>query len=140
MPDGVIDTDISVAPFSGPMSFDKQALETVGTIELRLYVTRQFDIEHESDNTCKFDKVKGDTDTNLCRATYKNVPLQFRLVSEKDCSTLDVSKINRERKKVYAARPGKEPWAIFRFHYRTKGRLCDILPRSRLNDNRVYIG
>ncbi|KAH6612655.1 hypothetical protein C7974DRAFT_290446, partial [Boeremia exigua] len=121
-PDGVIDTGISVAPYSGPLSLDKQAAETIGTIELRLYITRQFDVEHDVDVTCKYDEVHEHANAS---ATYKDVPPHFHVTSEKNCSTLDASKGNREKKRVYAKRPGTEPWAIFRFHYRTKQSIVD---------------
>ncbi|KAJ8112085.1 hypothetical protein OPT61_g5460 [Boeremia exigua] len=119
-PNGTVDTNILVAPYSGPMSLDKQGPETVGTIDLCVYVTRQFDVEHENNDTCKYDKA---SEAGL--ATYKDLPPQFQMVCEKNCSTLDAPKANREKKKMYAMRAGKEPWAIFRFHYRTKESIFD---------------
>ncbi|KAF2630893.1 hypothetical protein BU25DRAFT_455948 [Macroventuria anomochaeta] len=120
-PDGVIDSDISVSSRSGPAILNKNAPETIGTIELRVYITRQFGMEHEIDDACKYDRIEDDADTGTRVASYKDVPPQFHMTFEKNYSTLDGARGNRERRKVYAKRPGNEPWAIFRFHYRTKG-------------------
>lgn len=120
--DGLIDTDMSVSRRSGTARLNKDIPETIGTIELRVYITRQFGVDHEINEGCKYDKVE-DTDTDTRLATYKDVPPQFYMTFETNCSTLDGAKATRERKKVYARRPGKEPWAIFRFHYRSKGEL-----------------
>lgn len=121
--DGVIDTDVFVSPHSGPVVLDKDAQETIGTIELHVYITRQFGVEHEVDTGRKYDKVKDNRDTVTQVVSYKDVPPQFHLTFEKNCSTLDNAKGNRERRKVYGKRPGSEPWAIFRFHYRSKGKI-----------------
>lgn len=122
MPDGVIDTDMSVSPYTASLSLNKEAEETVGTIELRVYITRQIGIEHEIHATRMYDHEGNEPQV----ATYKDVSPQFYMTFEKNCSTLDGSKGTREKKKVYARRPGTEPWAVFRFHYRSKGKtsLC----------------
>lgn len=116
-PDGIIDTDMLVTTHSGSVVLSKEAPETIGTIELRVYVTRQFGVEHEIDDARRFDKAEDDTDT----ARYKDIAPQYQMTFEKNCSTLEGSKANREKKKINAKRPGTEPWAIFRFHYRSKG-------------------
>ena len=122
MPGGVIDTAMSVATYSGPSNLDKEAKEFVGSIELRVYVTRQFGVEHDIHDVCKYDQVQEGADPSTCVATYKDLPPQFHMTFEKNCSALDGRKANGEKKKVYAKRPGTEPWAIFRFHYRSKGK------------------
>lgn len=122
--DGVIDTQMSVAPYTGTTILNKEAPETIGTIELRVYITRQFDVEHVIEDACTYDKVKENSDASTAVANYKDVPAQYQMIFEKNCSTLDAPKGNREKKRVHAKRPGREPWAIFRFHYRTKGELA----------------
>lgn len=126
-PDGVIDTDVIVSSRSGPVILNKDAPETIGTIELRVYITRQFGVEHEIKETRKYDEVDGDSNTDIQVASYKDVPPEFHLTFETNCSTLDGAKGNREKRKVYAKRPGNKPWAIFRFHYRTKGKVLHYL-------------
>ncbi|KAJ4380040.1 hypothetical protein N0V86_004347 [Didymella sp. IMI 355093] len=118
--DGVIDTQMSVAPYTGTTNLSKEVPETVGTIELRVYITRQFDVEHMINKACTYDHVREDSQSSASVATYKDVPPQFQMAFEKNCSILEVPKGKRENKKVHAKRPGTEPWAIFRFHYRTK--------------------
>ncbi|KAJ4984490.1 hypothetical protein SVAN01_10042 [Stagonosporopsis vannaccii] len=124
-PDGVIDTEMSAATYSGPVKLDKETREAVGTIELLVYITRQFGIEHEINGVCKYDKVQKGGQSSTRVATYKDVPPQFHMKFEKNCSTLDVRKAKGERKKIYSNRPGTEPWAIFRFHYRTEESIID---------------
>jgi hypothetical protein len=119
--DGVIDTDLIVSPHEGPSVLDKDVSETIGVLELRTYITRQLGVEHDIHEEQAFDKVVNDFDNKSQLGTYKDVPPQFHMAFEKNCSTLDGSKGNREKKKVHAKRPGDRPWAIFRFHYRTKG-------------------
>lgn len=119
-PDGPIDTEILVTPHTGPVILSKDTPETIGTLELRVYITRQFGVEHKTD-TYKYDKAAETTDTGPQTAAYKEVPPQYRMTPETNCATLDKTSGNREKKKLYAKRPGLEPWAIFRFHYRSKG-------------------
>lgn len=115
---------MSVTPYTGTSSLGTETPETIGTIELRVYVTRQLDVEHVIDDACAYDRVKEDSDPSSVVATYKDVPPQYQMSFEKDCPPLETSKGKREMKKVRGKRPGKEPWAIFRFHYRTKGELA----------------
>jgi hypothetical protein len=138
--DGVIDTQMSVAPYTGTTNLSKEAPETVGTIELRVYITRQFDVEHMTNKACTYDQIVEDSQSSASVATYKDVPPQFQMTFEKNCSILEVPKGKREKKKVHAKRPGTEPWAIFRFHYRTKGRRLLPHDRAELMLDRVYRG
>ncbi|KAF3034680.1 hypothetical protein E8E12_004042 [Didymella heteroderae] len=102
--DGVIDTQMSVVPYTGTTNLSKEAPETIGTV-----VT-----------ACTYDNVKEDSEPSALVANFKDVAPQFQMAFEKNCSILEVGKNKREKKKVHAKRPGTEPWAIFRFHYRTK--------------------
>lgn len=122
-PDGVIDTQMSVVPYAGTTNLNKDAPESIGTVEVRVYVIRQFDTEHVIDDACTYDNIKEDADCSDSVANFKDVPPQFQMVFEKNCSTLDMAKAKREKKKIHAKRPGTEPWAVFRFHYRTKGKI-----------------
>lgn len=131
--DGVIDTEMSVVPYTGTTELDKETCETIGTIELRVYITRQFDVEHNFDDARKYDGVQEDSDSSARVANYKDVPPQYQMTFEKNCSILEGRKGTAEKKKVYAKRPGKEPWAIFRFHYRTKGRLLASTSSHKAN-------
>lgn len=139
-PDGVIDTQMSVTPYAGTSILSKESPETIGTVEIRVYITRQFDVEHTIDNASTYDNVDEGSEPASSVADYKDVPPQFQMTFEKNCSTLETGKSKREKKKVYAKRPGTEPWAIFRFHYRTKGRLLFSLPRVLLTQTRLYRG
>lgn len=136
--DGVIDTKMSVIPYTGPTSLNKAAPETIGTIELRVYITRQFGIEHELNDDCKYYNDSEDMDSSIPIASYQDVPPQYEMAFEKDAVALDARKANQEWKKVQAKRPGTEPWAIFRFHYRTTGKLSRTSYGALLMRNRVH--
>ena len=53
-------------------------------------------------------------------ATYSSITPQFAMTFEKDVPALDKTKAAAAQRKMQAKRPGTEPWAIFRFHYRDK--------------------
>jgi hypothetical protein len=124
-PNGVIDTEMAVASYSGQTDLDKAAPETVGTLELRLSITRQFGVEHDIDETKKYDKVKVGADASTQTAFYKDVPPQFHMIFEENSPTLEGLSGSREKGKMNKKRPGTQPWAIFRFHYRTEGKLTN---------------
>jgi hypothetical protein len=123
---GIIDTKIMVAPLSDVTTQQGDAPETIGTMEMRLYITRQFDVFHPIDDVDKYYTTKGNIeDLGLNEeeqvANYRPLPPTFRMMFEKNCAPLDRLKVGREQRRVTAPRPGTEPWAIFRFHYRSKG-------------------
>ena len=112
-----------VASYPGQADLDKTAPETVGTLELRLSITRQFGVEHDIDETKKYDKADADASTKT--ASYKDVPPQFHMIFEENSPTLEGLSGSREKGKMNKKRPGTQPWAIFRFHYRTEGKLTN---------------
>lgn len=122
---GVIDTKMVVASYPGQTNLDKAAPETVGTLELRLSITRQFGVEHDIDETRKYDKVEVGADASTQTASYKDVPPQFHMIFEENSATLEGASGSREKGKMNRKRPGAQPWAIFRFHYRTEGKLTN---------------
>jgi hypothetical protein len=122
---GIIDTEVLVAPLEDVTTTQSNAHETIGTLEIRLYITRQLDVSHTIRNVEKYYTVKGniedeDEETEQ-HASYKLLPPTFRTTFEKNSAPLDHVKVNREQKRMNAARPETEPWVIFRFHYRSIG-------------------
>lgn len=71
----------------------------------------------------KYDSISGniEDDEEPRSANYKLVPPTYQMTFEKNFAALDKLKLNRQLKLIDAKRPGTEPWAIFRFHYRSKG-------------------
>ena len=112
-----------VASYTGQPDLDKTAPETVGTLELRLYITRQFGVEHDIDKTKKYDKADADASTKT--ASYKDVPPQFHMIFDENSATLEGVSGSREKGKMNKKRTGSQPWVIFRFHYRTKGKFTN---------------
>jgi hypothetical protein len=61
------------------------------------------------------------------RAIYRRIEPTLRMEFEENCAPLDKSKANRKQRRMGARRPGTEPWAIFRFHYRSEGEFSSWL-------------
>lgn len=54
-----VDTDILVAPISGATTIQGKGKETIGTLELRLFVTRQLGVSHTPSGTKSYDEISG---------------------------------------------------------------------------------
>jgi hypothetical protein len=120
---GIVETEIHVAPLSGVTTMRGEGRETVGTIELRLYVTRQLGVSHALDNIQDYSKDQGNVEDEVPeRAIYRRIEPTLRMEFEENCAPLDKSKASREQRRMRARRPGTESWAIFRFHYRSEGK------------------
>jgi hypothetical protein len=122
---GIIDTQIVVTPLKGVTTTQNDTPEAIGTLEMRLYVTRQLDVFHAIENVEKYYSTKcnieeEDAETEQ-HANYNVLPPTFRTTFEKNCAPLERRKVTQWQRRMTAERPGPEPWAIFRFHYRSKG-------------------
>jgi hypothetical protein len=121
--EGVIDTEMLVAPISGLNATQGNHIETIGTLELRLYITRQLDVTHSLSSVERYYDTSGNHESEEPLATnYKLLPPTYRMTFERNSAPLDNVNANREKRRMDATRPGTEPWAIFRFHYRSKGK------------------
>jgi hypothetical protein len=120
--DGILDTIMAVEPVLGANVVQSNGPGTVGTIELRLYITRQLGVQHHLSNVKKYYHTSGNIeDEELQTSIYKLLPPTFQMAFEKNSAVLDDRTANREKRRMDTTRPGTEPWAIFRFHYRSKG-------------------
>ncbi|KAH7401836.1 hypothetical protein DE146DRAFT_631127 [Phaeosphaeria sp. MPI-PUGE-AT-0046c] len=114
-----IETDMIVGEMStGVVITPGEMTETIGTIELRIYITRQPSVTYTPRGIEKYDSL-GNGDDEVQRAEFKAIPPTLQMTFEEDATPMEHAKINREQRKLDDERPGKEPWAIFRFHYRT---------------------
>jgi len=105
----------------GVESIQSDAPETVGTIELRLCVTRQLDVFHDMGDVRTYDTDAKDHDKGAGQtANYKIFPPSLQMTFEENCRPLEAQDAQREQRRLNIRRPGTEPWAIFRFHYRTR--------------------
>lgn len=123
---GIIDTDITVAPLLGFATTQNNDPETIGTLELRLYITRQLGTWHDIGEVKKYFTVGGSigdkqTGSMEQKVSYKVIPPTFEMSFEMNAALLEDRQPNLQQRKVDAKRPGTEPWAIFRFHYRRQG-------------------
>ncbi|KAL5122011.1 hypothetical protein ACEQ8H_000227 [Pleosporales sp. CAS-2024a] len=128
----VVDTAMFVSPIAGAVIARGEGKETIGAIELRLYITRQLGVTHLPGRVDNYDENTGNigNEKNRC-ATYKLIAPTFQMAFEKSSETLDKARVAREHRKMNSTRPGSEPWAIFRFYYRNKGKKSPQLYRMR---------
>jgi hypothetical protein len=120
-----IDTDMLVAPISGMTAILGEEKDTIGTIEFRLYVTRQLGVTHTPIGLRKYDSIGAnfEDDEEPRSATYKLMAPTLHMAFEKNVAPLKNTRVRREHRNMDSKRPGTEPWAIFRFHYRSKGNI-----------------
>lgn len=138
-----IDTQMKVVPATGFIFTQSDEPESIGTIELHLYVLRTFGVECSLDNSVKtyvtkeeagkqndedketdekgqvIEKLRGE---NQKCAKFKSIVPDSMIEFDTNCQELDRKSFNSWKKKMIAKRPGEGPWTIFRFHYRLKGR------------------
>ena len=128
---GIIDTDLLVTPIIGVAATQGDGAVTIGTLELRVYITRQLGVSHTLTGITKYDNIQGHNieDEEDEAATYKKIAPTFRMGFEENCAPLEKAKANGELRRTEARRPGSKPWVIFRFHYRSKGILsaCNLM-------------
>ncbi|KAI4642407.1 hypothetical protein J4E93_007555 [Alternaria ventricosa] len=91
---GIIDTDITVAPLEHAVTIQDDAPETIGTIELRLYITRQLGDWHEIGKVKKYythgsDMKDRDTGGTEQKVGYNRIAPIFRMSFEKDTTPLE---------------------------------------------------
>ncbi|KAG9196325.1 hypothetical protein G6011_01446 [Alternaria panax] len=122
---GIIDTDIMVVPLLDVVATQGDVPETIGTLELRLYITRQLGLSHDVSEVEKYYRAGGNiedkqTDNAERTASYKLIPPTSRMSFEKNAAPLEDRQPSLQQRRADAKRPGTEPWAMFRFHYRSQ--------------------
>ncbi|KAF2644153.1 hypothetical protein P280DRAFT_392960 [Massarina eburnea CBS 473.64] len=123
---GVLDTEMKVGVATGVKSAQSDGKETVGTIEFRLWFLRQFNDEHEIDKSKTYYKTADNEevwDNTAPPITYRTLEPEFKMSFERNCAALDKGNAKRQQNKMDAKRPAKEPWIIFRFHYRSQAAI-----------------
>lgn len=120
----IIDTDMLVAPLQEAIASRGEEPETIGTMELRLSITRQLGVSYTIGDVQTYSDLRGSIEEETEHTiSYKQVAPTFQMSFEKNSAPLDRTKASRELRRMDTARPGTEPWAIFRFHYRSKGEI-----------------
>ncbi|KAJ4301092.1 hypothetical protein N0V90_003182 [Kalmusia sp. IMI 367209] len=120
-----LDTEMKIAPVSGVSFTQDEGPETIGTIEVRLYVLRMFCDDQPLGKVptyldCHEDEDDDEEEGEDKKATYKTITPEYMINFERNCQELDITTAKRWKKRLVAKRPGRDPWAIFRFHYRSK--------------------
>ncbi|CAO2648918.1 Nn.00g098670.m01.CDS01 [Neocucurbitaria sp. VM-36] len=124
---GIIDTDMLVARLPDWIATQlNEDPETIGTMELRLYLTRQLGVSHTIGSVEKYYTTRNHIEDKTEHTTsYKQIAPTYQMRFEQNSALLEKNKTTREQRKLNAPRPGIEPWAIFRFHYRGKDAIVD---------------
>ncbi|KAH7560164.1 hypothetical protein J3E72DRAFT_379004 [Bipolaris maydis] len=156
--DGFIDSQMVVSTLGMPTT-QSDSPETIGTMELRLYCTRKIGVSHEvkgikqyytgdkqdSDNEesetpdnedgQKHDNSNKGSEETKQIVSYRQIAPTSQLDIERNSTPISVRTVASHYNKMGLSRPGEEPWAIFRFHYRSKealessGVVCDPMDK-----------
>jgi hypothetical protein len=120
--DGIVDSALIIKgfPCDLDMEIDENAPSNVGTIEMRVCVLRRFGDQHLARGPVYYDCENVGYDTHQLIG-YKFIEPEFALTFDEDSSVLDTRKANTQKRYISVPRPGLEPWAVFRFHYRSLG-------------------
>ena len=110
-------------------------LDDIGTIELQICVLRSFGEEHVLCDVPAYYDVKCDGQDLDSPAGYYKIAPQHMMKFEENCVTLDNRQANKAKRAMNSKRPGAEPWAIFRFHYRSEGMSALFCYVLRLTDH-----
>ncbi|KAI4618604.1 hypothetical protein J4E80_005206 [Alternaria sp. BMP 0032] len=107
---GIIDTTITVAPLEHAATVQDDAAETIGTIELRLYITRQLGDWHEIGKVKKYyahgsDVKDRDTGGIEQKVGYNRIAPIFRMNFEKDTTPLEDKQPKIYQRRADARRP-----------------------------------
>ncbi|KAI4941817.1 hypothetical protein J4E86_010328 [Alternaria arbusti] len=109
---GIIDTDITVTPLEHAVTIQNDAPETIGTIELRLYITRQLGDWHEIGKVKKYyahesDMKDRDTGGIEQKVGYNRIAPIFRMSFEKDTTPLEDNQPKTYQRRADAKRPAE---------------------------------
>ena len=134
----IIDTEMTATPLLNVVMAQGDEPETIGTIEHRLYITRQLGVSHEVSNVRKYYEIEGGVEedhpgSTEQKASYKKVPPTLKMSLEENIAPLEGTQPGLHKRRADAKRPGPEPWAIFRFHYRSEGQLLKLILRYEAN-------
>ncbi|KAI4951096.1 hypothetical protein J4E91_003801 [Alternaria rosae] len=125
----IIDTEITVAPLLDVVTTQDGGPETFGTMEHRLYITRQLGVSHIN-NVKKYYEIRSDvegdhSDDTEQKASFKLISPTLKMSLERNTAPLEGTQPSLHKRRADAKRPGSEPWAIFRFHYRSEEDILD---------------
>lgn len=120
---GVIDTEIIVRELPNDIKILQSEPSAIGTIEMRVSVLRQPNTEHSSPYYPTSFDVEGDQYDKEKPMGFVLLPPDLSMTfQENSKQPLEQRTVKRAKKTMSLTRPGKEIWAIFRFHYRKHGR------------------
>ncbi|KAF2790732.1 hypothetical protein K505DRAFT_390444 [Melanomma pulvis-pyrius CBS 109.77] len=128
----IVDTELLVAKIPADIVKEEGA-RGLGTIEVRVYVLRRFGDEHALQGIEPYYAVKEEGHTSHAvdgnnfdkTVGFTNVPPEFIMTYQKNVAALEGNIVKRVKTKMDKQRPGAEPWAIFRFHFRNKQSILD---------------
>ncbi|ORX97609.1 hypothetical protein BCR34DRAFT_607209 [Clohesyomyces aquaticus] len=96
-----------------------------GVIEVRTYVVRRFEDTHEIDKSETYHEHVEDGNEEVETAGYAKIPPSMRLTHERNNAFMNRRTAREKLHQCNDARPGKRPWTVFRFYYRTLQSIRD---------------
>jgi hypothetical protein len=130
--DAVLDTSMRVAKIDKTVETCRDGPEIVGSLELHLHVTRQLSIEHDLSNIRRYSEVDCSTDETVKNTGSAKIDPQFVMEFEKNCAALERRKLIQEQKRTESKRPGRGPWVVFRYYYRSKRKITILFKKTIL--------
>lgn len=117
----IVETELFVTKLPADVSIDNKVANCLGTIEARVYVLRRFGDEHALQDKDPYYSVVGEAHNPDGDVGCEIIAPEFTITYTKDASAHEHGVAARIKRKMNSKRPGHEPWAIFRFHYRSIG-------------------
>ncbi|KAF2281026.1 uncharacterized protein EI97DRAFT_18651 [Westerdykella ornata] len=118
--DTLVDSEVMVERVN--INAEEKSSLSIGTIEIRVWVLRRAGDETKFSPPRTFDTCEGTGRTTL-PVGYKTIRPELAMSFDENNSPLLSHLVSRQRKLLSASRPGTEPWAIFRFHYRSQDQI-----------------
>lgn len=112
------------------MVHDVEGADTLGCIEMRVWVLQEAGQETTKQATKTFENCAGWRDLAGLKTFACIRPAHEIEMVENEFNPLITVKMNNARKKTGGVRPGTEPWVVFRFFYRTQGMFISLFVRS----------
>lgn len=138
----IVDTELLVAKIPADIVVEEEGARGLGAIEVRVYVLRRFGDEHALQDIEPYYAVKEEghmshavDGNNFDKSVgFTSIAPEFTMTYQKNIAALEGNIVKRVKTKMDKQRPGAEPWAIFRFHFRNK-RAYTSLTTVAINTN-----
>ncbi|KAF2474981.1 uncharacterized protein BDR25DRAFT_340611 [Lindgomyces ingoldianus] len=121
----VKETEIMATKIDSNVNLVEGEEEIFGMIEVRISVLRRFGQEYSLRDIALYPDDPEDGHEETEEAGYTKIAPQFRITHDKNVPFMNRRSAREKFKQCKDQRPGKEPWAVFRYYYRTLQSILD---------------